>query len=93
MANRTERYLYRCTSDKLMTHIALIEESGDQVEWPIFMGGRDWWLICRKVSVDDDVSAQLSATREVLVRLTADTKAIADAINRGGAAGSLKGKA
>lgn len=41
-------YLYRCTTDKLLQHLANIEESGDQVIWPVFVGGRDWLLICRK---------------------------------------------
>lgn len=48
MAPRIERYLYRCTTDKLTMHIARIEEAGDLVEWPVFTGGRDWVLVCRK---------------------------------------------
>lgn len=41
-------YTYRCTTDKLPMHIERIEEAGDQVVWPTFVGGRDWLLICRK---------------------------------------------
>lgn len=43
-----ERYLYRCTTDKLLMHIGRIEADGDVVEWPVFVGGRDWVLVCRK---------------------------------------------
>lgn len=48
MADRTERYLYRCSSDKLMTHLGLIEECGDKVDWILDRGERGLWLICRK---------------------------------------------
>jgi len=41
-------FKYRCTTEKLLMHIARIEESGDSVVWPVFLGGRDWILICRK---------------------------------------------
>ena len=33
MSDRTGRYLYRCSSDRLLTHIGRIEESGDTVDW------------------------------------------------------------
>lgn len=42
------RYLYRCTTDKLLHHIARIEESGDRVLSEHFVGSRDWNLICEK---------------------------------------------
>lgn len=48
MGRPIERYLYRCTTDKMVMHIARIEEAGDTVEWPCFIGGRDWVLVCRK---------------------------------------------
>jgi hypothetical protein len=47
MSDRTERYLYRCSSDKLMTHIGLIYEAGDTVEHILDRGERGLWLICR----------------------------------------------
>lgn len=59
-----ERYLYRCTTDKLTMHIARIEEAGDRVEWPEFTGGRDWILVCRKAdtsSPDERTSAIVEA--------------------------------
>lgn len=39
-------YVYRCTSDKLQHHLNRIAAMGDQVFWPVFVGGRDWVLIC-----------------------------------------------
>jgi hypothetical protein len=41
-------YKYRCTTDKLLMHVKRIENAGDTVLWPAFVGGRDWLLICRK---------------------------------------------
>jgi hypothetical protein len=41
-------YLYRCTTDKLVHHLERIEQAGDVVVWPCFIGGRDWVLICRQ---------------------------------------------
>lgn len=44
-------YRYRCTTDKLFMHIKRVESAGDTVLWPVFLGGRDWLLICRKAAV------------------------------------------
>lgn len=41
-------YLFRSTTAKLAGHIQHIEESGDSVAWPVFIGAREWVLICRK---------------------------------------------
>ncbi len=41
-------YVYRCTSDKLEHHLNRVVEAGDQVVWPVFTGGRDWLLVCRR---------------------------------------------
>lgn len=41
-------YVYRCTSDKLEHHLNRVAESGDMVVWPVFTGGRDWLLVCRR---------------------------------------------
>lgn len=43
-------YVYRCTTDKLDLHLNRVQEAGDQVLWPVYLGGRDWLLICRKAS-------------------------------------------
>lgn len=50
MAGPIERYLYRCTTDKLVMHMERIEEAGDSVLWPVFLGGRDWLLVCQKAA-------------------------------------------
>jgi hypothetical protein len=41
-------YLYRCTTNQLVEHLERIESSGDTVRWPLFVGGRDWILVCSK---------------------------------------------
>lgn len=51
MPDRTGRYLYRCSSDKLLTHIGRIEESGDTVDFILDRGERGLWLICRSADV------------------------------------------
>lgn len=68
MSDRTERYLYRCPRESLMTSLKHIEESGDSVEWPIFMGEQGFWLICRKAvdrnaRLQDEVAEAVDAGR------------------------------
>lgn len=41
-------YVFRTTTDKLPRALDQVTSAGDQVLWPIFVGGRDWLLICRK---------------------------------------------
>jgi hypothetical protein len=41
-------YLFRSTTAQLCGHLQHIEESGDTPLWPVFVGGRDWIIICRK---------------------------------------------
>lgn len=41
-------YTYRTTTDKLGDAYQHVEESGDEVIHPQWMGGRDWVLVCRK---------------------------------------------
>lgn len=41
-------YVYRCTTDKLEQHLNRIADMGDEVLWPVFVGGRDWLLFCRR---------------------------------------------
>lgn len=44
-----QHYIFRSTTDKLPEHISHIVESGDRVVGdPVFVGGRDWVLLCRK---------------------------------------------
>lgn len=46
-------YVYRCTTDKLGDALDRIIESGDEVLWPVYAGGRDWLVLCRrKVEAD-----------------------------------------
>lgn len=47
---RASYYLYRCTTDKLVMHLERIGESGDLVVHSVFVGGRDWVLICAKAN-------------------------------------------
>ena len=42
-------YVYRCTADKLEHHLNRVTEAGDEVVWPVFLRGRDWLLVCRKL--------------------------------------------
>lgn len=44
----TPFYLYRSSTEKLAGHLQHIEESGDEVISPQFVGGRDWIVVCRK---------------------------------------------
>lgn len=64
------RYLYRCTTDKLLEHIARIEEAGDRVLSEHFVGGRDWVLVCSKPA---DLPGRASLTGYVLDVLKAHT--------------------
>jgi hypothetical protein len=41
-------YVYRCTTDKLPHALDSIVGAGDEVLWPVWVGARDWVLICRK---------------------------------------------
>lgn len=41
-------YVYRCTTDKLSDSLTRITEAGDTILWPVWVGGRDWIVICRK---------------------------------------------
>lgn len=41
-------YPYRTTTDKLTRAFAEIEAAGDAVIHPVYVGGRDWVLICRE---------------------------------------------
>ena len=41
-------YPYRTTYDKLTAHVARIEAEGDSVVQYVFVGGRDWVLLCRE---------------------------------------------
>lgn len=41
-------YVYRTTTQKLPDALDAVVSSGDEVLWPVFVGGRDWLLICRK---------------------------------------------
>jgi hypothetical protein len=45
-------YTYRTTTEKLGAALDKILGDGDQVLWPVFVGGRDWILLCRKGSED-----------------------------------------
>lgn len=44
----TPYYLFRTTTAKLCEHIQHIIESGDQVMWPVFIGAREWVIVCQK---------------------------------------------
>lgn len=42
-------YVYRSTTDKLGDALDRIIAAGDEVPWPpVYAGGRDWFIICRK---------------------------------------------
>jgi len=43
-------YIYRCTTEQLPTHLDRIRDCGDTVLWPIYLGGRDWVLICQRAA-------------------------------------------
>lgn len=47
-ASTAGRYAYRCTTGKLLEHMARIEEAGDVVRAEHFVGGRDWLLIVER---------------------------------------------
>lgn len=44
-------YLFRTTTAKLCDHLQHIIESGDTPVWPVFIGAREWVIICRKAGV------------------------------------------
>lgn len=41
-------YIFRTTTDQLAASMDRVVDSGDQILWPVFTGGRDWVLVCIK---------------------------------------------
>lgn len=54
-------YLFETTTAKLPGHLRHIVESGDTVLWPVFIGGRDWMLVCREGRVTPEPKTRLSS--------------------------------
>ena len=44
-------FVFRTTTDKLGKALDTLEDDGVTVLWPVFLGGRDWVLVCRNAAV------------------------------------------
>lgn len=82
-------YVFRSTIEKLPEHTAHIIESGDTIVTdPIFVGGRDWNILCRRGSCPT-VTDGLVRAADALVRVADQLTRLERRIEKSGAQGGV----